>query len=121
MTTFDEIDGKDIKQFFKKFYDPQGRFFEIIHKEQPIGFIGVRPLEQNSCELEVFVFEDYRNTLTKGLVFDVLDFPKSLGFKRAIMTTKRPKLLRGLHFLVKGARMETELRDQKQIFIRNYS
>lgn len=125
MTTFEEIDGKEVHQTFPQFYDKQGRFFEIIHKGQEIGFLGVRPvgihsLSPEECELEVYVFPQYRNTLTRGLVFNVLDFPGSLGFKRGVMTTTRPSVLRWLHFLVKGAKLETGFKNDKPYFVREY-
>ena len=125
MTTFDEIDGKAVHQAFPQFYDQQGRFFEIIHKGQEIGFLGVRPVGIHSLspeegEVEVYVFPQYRNTLTKGLVFNVLDFPKSLGFRRVVMTTSRSKLLRGLHFLVQGAKLDVRLKNGKPYFVRHY-
>ena len=119
-TLFTEIDGKDVYQAFPQFYDKQGHFFEINHKGQNIGFVGVRTLSPEECELEVYIFPQYRNALSKGIVFAVLDFPKQLGFKQSVMTTTRPGLLKLLHFLVNGGRMETELRDQKQIFRRKH-
>ena len=120
MTAFTEIDGKEVHQAFPQFYDRRGRFFEINQKGQNIGFLGVRTLSPEECELEIYIFPQYRNALTKGLVFAVLDFPQQLGFKQSVMTTTRPGLLKLLHFLVNGGRMETELRDQKQIFRRKH-
>ena len=119
-TRFEEIDEQTVKKEFPQFYDKRGRFFEIIHQEQPIGFVGIRPLSLEECELEVYVFPHYRNTLTKGLMFDVLDFPGSLGFRRGVMTTTRPKLLRWLHFLVKCAKLETGFKNGKPYFMRQY-
>lgn len=124
-TTFDEIDGKVVYQAFPQFYDKRGRFFEIIHKDQEIGFLGVRPvgihsLSPEECELEVYVFPQYRNAITKSLVFDVLDFPGSLGFRRGIMTTTRPGVLKWLHFLVNGAKLDIVFKDGKPYFVREY-
>ena len=119
-TTFDEIDGKVVYQAFPQFYDKRGRFFEIIHKDQEIGFLGVRPLSPEECELEVYVFPQYRNAITKALVFDVLDFPGSLGFRRGVMTTTRPGVLKWLHFLVNGAKLDIVFKDGKPYFVREY-
>jgi len=124
-TTFDEIEGTHVYQAFPQFYDKRGRFFEILHKGQPIGFLGVRPvgihsLSPEECELEVYVFPQYRNSLTRSLVFDVLDFPQQLNFKRSVMTTTRPKLLRWLHFLVKRAKLETGFKNGNPYFVRQY-
>ena len=126
--TFDEIEGTHVYQAFPQFYDKQGRFFEIIHKGQPIGFVGVRSLnlpefstsEGETAELEVYVFPQYRNTISRSLVFDVLDFPGSLGFRRGVMTTTRPGVLRWLHFLVKRAKLETGFKNGKPYFVRQY-
>ena len=120
MTAFTEIDGKEVHQAFPQFYDRQGHFFEINHKRQDIGFVGVRSLSPEECELEVYIFPQYRNSLSKGLVFAVLDFPKQLGFKQSIMTTTRPGLLKLLHFLVNGGRMDIGWSAKKQIFRRKH-
>ena len=119
-THFDEIAGWEVKEYFPEFYDRRGRFFEIIYKSQEIGFVGVQPIFSEECELEVFVFPEYRHTITKGIVFAVLDFPRSLFFKRCMMTTTRPTLLKLFQTLLKKGILKTELRDQKQIFIRTY-
>jgi hypothetical protein len=117
---FNEIDGKDVYQAFLQFYDKQGRFFEINYKGQDIGFLGVRPLSSEECELEVYIFPQYRNTITKGLVFAVLDFPQQLGFKQSVMTTIRPGLCKLLHFLVKGAKMETVIKNGQTYYMRKH-
>lgn len=124
IVTFTEIDGKEVHQAFPQFYDRRGRFFEIVHKGQDIGFVGVRPVqsgwfqewENNACELEVYIFPQYRNTLSKGLVFAVLDFPKTLNFKQSVMTTTRPGLRKWLHFLVKTGKIGIGWSAKKQIF-----
>lgn len=65
-------------------------FFEICTKDGVIGFLGIREvLNKSSCEIEVFVFKIYRNNITKGIVLNVLDFPKELGFSKIIMTTSK--------------------------------
>jgi hypothetical protein len=120
MTAFTEIDGKEVHQTFPQFYDRRGRFFEIDQKGQDIGFVGLRPLSSEECELEIYIFPQYRNALTKGLVFAVLDFPKQLGFKQSVMTTTRPGLLKLLHFLVNGGRMDIGWSAKKQIFRRKH-
>jgi hypothetical protein len=128
-TRFDESAGWEVKEYFSEFYDKRGRFFEIVHKGQEIGFVGVRPVQSerfqemrnNTCEMEVYIFPQYRNTFTKGLVFDVLDFPKTLTFKRGVMTTTRPTLLKLFQTLLKKGILETKFVEQKQIFIRTYS
>jgi hypothetical protein len=126
-TLFNEIDGEDVYQAFPQFYDKQGRFFEIVHKGKEIGFVGIRPLPlvetfwslfPEECELEVYIFSSYRNSLTKGLVFAVLDFPKTLGFTQSVMTTTRPGLLKLLHFLIKTGKIDIGWSAKKQIFRR---
>jgi hypothetical protein len=90
---------------------------------QPIGFVGVRPLRLRSlrslrsgqalqpcsglpsaqaggqafyedCELEVFIFKQYRNALSKGTVLAVLDLPKTLNFKRCWMKTTKKTVVK---------------------------
>jgi hypothetical protein len=119
-TLFNEIDGKDVYQAFPQFYDKQGRFFEINHKGQDIGFVGVRLLSSEECELEIYIFPQYRNSLSKGLLFAVLDFPQQLGFKQSVMTTIRPGLRKLLHFLVKGAKMETVIKNGQTYYMRKH-
>ena len=128
-THFDEIRGWEIKEYFPDFYDKRGRFFEIIHKGNPIGFLGVRPVQservqemgKNTCDMEVYIFPQYRNTITKSLVFAVLDFPKSLFFKQCVMNTTRSTLLKLFQTLLKKSILETKFMEQKQMFIRTYS
>jgi hypothetical protein len=104
-TRFTEIDAEEMKNGFPKFYDPQGRFFELIHKACPIGFVGVRPFgleDEGNCELSAFVFRQYRNALTKGIVLAALGLPKTLGFKRCWMKTARPGVIKLLNAMGKA-------------------
>ncbi len=120
MTSFTEIDGQEVKDSFPEFYHEAGRFFEIIHKEQPIGFVGVRPLSDKGCEIEVFIFSHYRNALTKGIVLGTLDFPKSLGFQRCWITTARKTLVKLFNSMKKYSIIDMGLLNQKHVFMREF-
>ena len=148
-TRFTEIDPSEVQSGFPKFYDKQGRFFEIIHQEQPIGFAGVRPLqaeeERNSkdsqdCELEqtsleqtsleqasleqtsleVFIFRQYRNALTKGIVLATLDLPKSLGFKRCVMKTSLSRVVKLLNSMGKYGIIPVSVDHHSHVFVRKF-
>ena len=130
MTThFIEIEASEVQKHFWVFYGHQGRFFEIIHtgspgtdasgKDQPIGFVGIRPLDAG-CELEVFIFEQYRNTLTKGIVLAVLDLPASLGFEKCWMLSNRKTVIKLLNAMGRyGVRASGEI-NGKHVFVREF-
>jgi hypothetical protein len=93
-TTFTEINGQEVKEAFPEFYHETGRFFEIIHKEQPMGFVAIGKLNAEDCVLGLFVFQEYRNALSKSFVFSVLDLPGRLNFKRCVMMTTKKTILK---------------------------
>ena len=120
-TRFIEIDALEVQSCFPKFFDERGRFFEIIHRDQPIGFAGVRPLEvEGECELEVFIFKRYRNTLTKGIVLATLDLPKSLGFKRCVMKTSLKTVVKLLNSMWKYGIIRASVINKKHVFVREF-
>jgi len=152
-TRFTEIDASEVQRYFPRFYDQRGRFFEIIHTGSPgtdasgtdpsgtdrpnkqvcIGFVGIRPLgaagvtgnkDCGDCELEVFVFKQYRNALTKGTVLAVLDLPISLGepenFKKCWMKTARKTVVKLLNSMGKYGIMHVGLFDKKHVFVREF-
>ncbi len=133
-THFTEIDASEVQRCFPRFYDQRGRFFEIIHTgacgtgspEQgyAIGFVGIRPLDHQDFELEVFVFKQYRNALTKGTVLAVLDLPKlvsELGnVKRCWMKTTRKTVIKLLNSMGKYGIMHVGLLDKKHVFVREF-
>ncbi len=137
-THFTEIDASEVQRCFPRFYDQRGRFFEIIHtdasgtnepgtnefgKDRLIGFVGIRPLYAD-CELEVFVFKQYRDALTKGTVLAVLDLPKlvsELGnVKRCWMKTTRKTVIKLLNSMGKYGIMHVGLLDKKHVFVREF-
>ena len=118
-TRFTEIDPSAVQSGFPKFYGKQGRFFEIIHQGQPIGFVGIRPLE-TGCELEAFIFKRYRNALTKGIVLATLDLPKSLGFKRCVMKTSLSRVVKLLNSMGKYGIMPVSVINKKHVFVRKF-
>ena len=118
-TRFTEIDPSAVQSGFPKFYDQQGRFFEIIHQGQPIGFVGIRPLEAG-CELEVFVFRQYRNALTKGIVLATLDLPNTLGFKRCGMKTSLSRVVKLLNSMRKYGIIPASVIHKKHVFVREF-
>lgn len=120
-TRFIETDASEVQTGFPKFYDKQGRFFEIVHAGQPIGFVGVRPRDRKGeCELEVFVFTQCRNTLTKGTVLATLDLPKSLGFKRCVMKTSLKTVVKLLNSMGKYGIIRASVINKKHVFVRKF-
>ncbi len=122
-TCFTEIDASEVKDGFPKFYDERGRFFDIIHTGYPIGFVGIRPLGLKNCEdceLEVFIFKHYRNSLSKGTVLATLDLPKPLGFKKCWMKTTRRTVVKLLNSMGKYGIIPLGLIDKKHVFVREF-
>ena len=100
MTTyFTEIDAWEVKESFPEFYHEVGRFFEIIHKEQPLGFVAIGKINRENCVLGLFIFKEYRNELTKGVVLSILNFPKKLDFKRCFITTVKNSIIKLLKMM----------------------
>jgi hypothetical protein len=120
-TRFIEIDPSEVQSGFPKFYHEQGWFFEIIHRDQPIGFVGVRPLEkEGECELEAFIFKRRRNALTKGIVLATLDLPKSLGFKRCVMKTSLSRVVKLLNSMGKYGIIPVSVERHSPVFVRKF-
>ncbi len=123
-TRFTEIEASEVQNCFPRFFDQRGCFFEIIHAGYPIGFVGIRPLDLKNCELEVFVFKQYRNALAKGTVLAVLDLPKlvsELGnVKRCWMKTTRRTVIKLLNSMGKYGIMHVGLLDKKHVFVREF-
>lgn len=123
-TRFMEIDGADVQNCFPKFYDGRGRFFEIVHQDTSIGFVGIRPpghpFSAEDCELEVFVFRQYRNALTKGIVLAVLGLPKSLGFKKCWMKTAKKTVVKLFHSMKRYGILPAGMLNQQHVFVREF-
>ena len=130
-TCFTEIDASEVQNCFPRFYNQRGRFFEIIHKGNSMGFVGIRPLGHKhceDCELEVFIFKKYRNTLSKGTVLAVLDLPKSLGepenFKRCWMKSTLRTVVKLLSSMGKSMGkygiIHVGLINKKHVFVREF-
>lgn len=142
-TQFTEIDAKEVRECFPRFYDERGHFFEIIHtsslgtsapetdasgQDHPnkgvcIGFVGIRPLGLKNCEdceLEVFIFKQYRNSLNKGTVLASLDLPKPLGFKKCWMRTPLKTVIKLLNSMGKYGIMHVGFLHKKHVFVRKF-
>jgi hypothetical protein len=126
-TCFTEIDASEVQNCFPRFYDQRGRFFEIIHKGNSMGFVGIRPLGLKNCEdceLEVFIFRQYRNVLTKGIVLATLDLPEVLGFKRCWMKTLLKTVVKLFSSMGKSMGkygiIHVGLFDKKHVFVREF-
>ncbi len=117
---FDEIDKKEIQESFPEFYHERGRFFEIIHKEQPIGFLAIGKIDRESCVLGLFIFREYRNGLTKGIVLSILTFPKALGFQRCFITTSKRRIIKVLSMMRKYGMKDLEVVDDEHLFLMDF-
>ena len=117
---FDEIDKKEIQRCFPEFYHERGRFFEIIHKEQPIGFVAIGRINRENCVLGLFIFREYRNGLTKGIVLSLLNFPKELGFQRCFITTSKRRIIKVLGMMKKYAVKDLGVVDDEHVFLMDF-
>jgi hypothetical protein len=81
MIYFVELAALEIKDHFPSFYHKDGTYFEIIKGEQPIGFISIRPFNEEikSCNFGVHLVDKYK--LTKNIILSAFDLPKKLGYK----------------------------------------
>jgi len=117
---FDEIDGKEIQESFPEFYHERGQFFEIIHKEQPIGFLAIGKIDRNDSVLGLFIFREYRSQLTKGIVLSLLTFPKELGFQRCFITTSKRRIIKVLSMMKKYAVKDLGVVDDEHVFLMDF-
>ena len=115
---FHEISSLEIKQSFPDFFDENGRFFEILKQEKCIGFLGIRPIDQKSVELEVYINPDHRRYITKQLAFTIMDFPKQLGFEKIYMLPEHNSVRHFFDFLEKSGKINTEMMNQTTYFVR---
>lgn len=119
-TTFTEIDGQDVQEAFPEFYHESGRFFEILFKEQPIGFVAIGQLNADDCVLGLFVFQEYRKDLSKSFVLSVLDLPGQLHFKRCFMMTTKKTILKLFRRMRKYGIFEHGIVNDEPAFIKEY-
>jgi hypothetical protein len=117
---FDEIDKKEIQESFPEFYHERGRFFEIIHKEQPIGFLAIGKIDRDDSVLGLFIFKEYRNGLTKGIVLSLLTFPKELGFQRCFITTSKQRIIKVLGMMNKYGVKDLGVVDDEHVFLMDF-
>lgn len=117
---FDEIDGKEIQESFPEFYHERGWFFEIIHKEQPIGFLAIGKIDRDDSVLGLFIFREYRKGLTKGIVLSILNFPKTLGFQRCFITTSKRRIIKVLSMMKKYAIKDLGGVDDEHVFLMDF-
>ncbi len=88
MVKFLEISPNEVKSCFPWFYSENKLFFEIYKEESPIGFYGVKDVGNNVSEISLYINEDSRFQLTKGIVEKILNFPFNIGFKKTLISTE---------------------------------
>lgn len=116
--SFHEISSFEIKQAFPDFWDENGRFFEILKQEKCIGFLGIRPIDQKSVELEVYINPDHRRYITKQLAFTIMDFPKQLGFEKIYMLPEHVSVRNFFDFIEKNGKLKRETMNRTTYFVR---
>ena len=98
---FIRVNGKEIRQHFPEFYAPNKLFFEINQGFEPMGIYGIKTVIDSVCEISVYIYEECRRRITKGLALGCLKFPFSLGFEKVLISTELKKMQRFLSKLSK--------------------
>lgn len=85
---FIEIFPNEIKEGFPLFYEDNKLFFEIYKNKNPIGFYGVKDVGRKVSEISLYINEDSRGELTKGIVEKILNIPFKIGFSKTLISTE---------------------------------
>ena len=101
-------------------YYEEGKFYNIIYKETDIGIAGYCELKDNLCNLNYLIYPEFRNIQTKGLLLEVLNFPKLFNFCGCIMVTAIEKLKRVLLKMNKYGVIYTGIVDNHSCFYIDY-
>jgi hypothetical protein len=89
-----EINPLDVQRVFPSFFHKDSKFFMIDHEGQEIGIYGVKTIHQDTCEISVCIFEEYRFKIPyrTGLKL-LLSFPFTLGFGKILISTKEKSVI----------------------------
>ena len=97
---FIELPSLEIKEHFPSFYHKDDAYFEIIKREQPIGFISIRPfIAEGACNFGVFMTDKYK--LTKNIVLEAFNIPSKLGFKTIFLASDNNIVINFLDYMKK--------------------
>jgi hypothetical protein len=100
MINFEEINKHEVQKHFPEFYNENGRFFEIIKGQNPIGFISICPfMDELSCNYGMFMLDKYR--LTKNIILDSFKLPLKFGFERMFMYSDNKTVTNFLDYMGK--------------------
>lgn len=86
---------------FPEFYAPEKLCFEINKDGKPIGFYGIKKINNEIGEISVYFSEEGRRQITKGVAIACLRFPFLLKFRKIFISTELPKVARFLKKMTK--------------------
>lgn len=98
---FIKVHGDEIFDNFPEFYDSKKEFFEINKEMKPIGFYGIKKIDEKTGEISVYFNESDRHEITKSVALGCLTFPFSLGFQKILISTKVKNVERFLRKMTK--------------------
>jgi hypothetical protein len=93
---FESIDPKNVEKFFNEFFHKDALFFEIMSNNISNGFLGVKKITKEYCEICVYIYNKLGRSLTKEISLNCLSFPFSLGFRKIFINTELEKMKRFL-------------------------
>lgn len=117
---FDKISDDIAKEKLGNLYYQNGYFYKIIRNDVEIGITGYCKLQNNLCNLNYFIYPEFRNKQTKELLLAVLDFPKSLDFVGCLILTTLKKLQKVLNRMKKYGVIYKGLVEGYECFFINY-
>jgi predicted acetyltransferase len=86
--------SEKLKEVFPEFYDGEAQFFEITELNgSSVGFLGIKPYGFKTCEIEIFIFQKYRNNIMKEMVLEVLNFPHKLQYENIMISTNKKSII----------------------------
>jgi hypothetical protein len=91
------IEPSFVKKCFNTFYGSESDlYFEIMKENVDVGLYRIKKVTNKICEISLYVYNDYRKLITKGLPDICFNFPFSFGYEKVIISTELKKMVRFL-------------------------
>lgn len=75
--------------------------FSVVHIGKEIGFYEIIHIDDDTCEISLEIEERYKHISGKSVAINCLNFPKKLGYKRVLIWTNLPKMVKFLNKMTK--------------------
>jgi len=117
---FNKIDDDVAREKLGSLYYQNGYFYKIVCNDVEIGITGYCKIQENFCNINYFIYPEFRNKQTKGLLLAVIYFPRKLNFTGCLILTTLKKLQKVLNRMKKYGVVFKGLVENYSCFLINY-